>query len=153
MLKNFIPLSKGAANMFREMSKTERYSFQERTIAKLMKMQPFHEDVETVVDRVIAEEAERLYKTSEGYRDMMEAKEKFNLDWENRLKTGGPPSVEGADGDPSEQLDKLTRRIMAEKGLDYNAALVEAQLQRKDLTEAIVAQLNAYRHQNDKPGF
>jgi hypothetical protein len=69
----------------------------------------------------------------------------FEKDLPTRLaRSPRPEAVEGSE-DPGEQLDRLTRRIMAEKGVDYNAGLLEAQRQRKDLGEAILKQLNEYR--------
>jgi hypothetical protein len=100
--------------------------------------------LEDAVDHVINQEAEKLPLKRQEEADRLFYREKIQRDMAGRF-TGRPVAAHEESGDPSEQLDRLTRRIMAEKGVDYNAGLLEAQRQRKDLAEAILKQLNEYR--------
>jgi len=121
----------------RQLSKAELDSFLDHATEIVMYMQPFKEKVEIVVDRVVDEEAEKMAK-------QLTMRERINQDMESRLhspRPSTPPPVE----DASVVLDRITKRIMAEKNLDYGAALSLAQRERKDLAEKILQQLEAIR--------
>ena len=140
MIRN---LSHGAQEFFQKMETQEMESFINHVTGIGMRMQPFKGgDLEVIIDSIVSEEAEKLYKESPAFKNMMEMREKFNADFESRLKTGGP-SEESID--PSEELLKLTRRLMVEKGLDYSSALNLAQTTRRDLAEAILKKLDESR--------
>lgn len=144
MVEDLFPLSHESHAFCKKMSKPELEKFMDHCVGIVQAMQPFSESLETVVSRVTAEEAEKLVLKEESHRVMMAAREKIDVDLVNRLHSPVSYSVEGA-GDPSEQLDRITRRIMEEKNLGYGAAFAEAQRERSDLASMVLEQLNQYR--------
>jgi len=136
-----------AKKILNEMSVKEKDEFLDRCTAIVISQNPPDNEVEKITCEVIDREIEKLCQKDKGFQDMMESREKIRVDMQTHLRTpvSSIPALEEGYGDPSEQLDRLTRRIMAEKGVDYNAGLLEAQRQRKDLAEAILKQLNEYR--------
>ena len=133
----------------RGLSDVEREKFIDHCVTVGMPMQPFPKGVnpKEAISRIVDQEAEKF-----GAQKV--ARAKFDEDFRFHQRISSIPSGVSArpqpveSGDPSEILEALTRRLMAEKGLSYAAALTEAQQQRRDLAEAILEQLNAYRLRN-----
>jgi hypothetical protein len=141
-------ISPEAQEAFRGMLESEKETFVDHITGIVLSMPDSeysqYRCLEDAVDHVINQEAEKLPLKRQEEADRLFYREKIQRDMAGRF-TGRPVAAHEESGDPSEQLDRLTRRIMAEKGVDYNAGLLEAQRQRKDLAEAILKQLNEYR--------